>query len=60
MQYPHLGSSSNSVQVRCVALDSKKMLRSTETQFRGGLAFKVDGLMYHSTLGLRVMQKNKK
>ena len=29
-------------------------------RFRGGLVFKAHKLLYHSTLGLRVMKKNKK
>ena len=28
--------------------------------FRGGLEFEADRLLYHSTLGLRVIRKNKK
>jgi len=30
------------------------------TWFRGGLLFKAHRLLYHSTLGLRVMKKKKK
>ena len=29
-------------------------------EFEGGLVFKVHGLVYHSTLGLRVIKKKKK
>ena len=29
-------------------------------RFRGGLAFKAHRLLYHSTLGLRVIKKKKK
>jgi hypothetical protein len=28
-------------------------------RFRGGLVFKAHGLLYHSTLGLRVVKKKK-
>ena len=31
-----------------------------ETWFRGGLVFKSHGLLYHSTLGLRVIKKKRK
>jgi len=33
---------------------------SFSTAFRGGLVFKAHRLVYHSTLGLRVIKKKKK
>ena len=35
-------------------------LRRNLKRFRGGLIFKPDRLLHHSTLGLRVMEKKKK
>ena len=37
------------------------MARKSDVQrFRGGLVFKAHRLLYHSTLGLRVIKKKKK
>jgi len=37
-----------------------QLLRRNVIQFRGGLVFKAHRLLYHSTLGLRVIKKKKK
>ena len=39
---------------------SEQVLRSNVKRFRGGLVFKAYRLVYHSTLGSRVMNKKKK
>ena len=39
--------------------DSQLLHRNVQ-RFRGGLVFKAHGLLYHSTLGLRVIKKKKK
>jgi len=39
-------------------LDAEK--RDHVQRFRGGLVFKAHSLLYHSTLGLRVIKKKKK
>ena len=39
---------------------SQQLLRRNLRRFRGGLVFQANRLMYHSTLGLRVIQKKKK
>jgi len=36
-----------------------QLLRRNVKRFRGGLAFKAHRLVYHSTLGWRVIKKNK-
>jgi len=38
----------------------EQLLRRNVKRFRGGLVFEADGLVYHSTLGLRVIKKNRK
>jgi len=38
----------------------EQLHRRNVKQFRGGLVFKADRLLYHSTLGLRVIKKKKK
>ena len=38
---------------------SERLLRRNVKRFRGGLVFKADRLLYHSTLGLRVIKKKK-
>ena len=38
---------------------SEKLLRRIVNRFRGGLVFKADRLLYHSTLGSRVMKKKR-
>jgi len=47
------------------SLDSRQryceqLLRRNVKRLRGGLVFKAHRLLYHSTLGLRVIQKKKK
>ena len=37
-----------------------QLLRRNVKRFRGGLVFKAHRLLYHSTLGLRVIKKKKK
>ena len=37
----------------------EQLLRRNVNRFRGGLVFKAHRLVYHSTLGLRVMKKKK-
>ena len=39
---------------------SEQLLRSNVKRFRGGLVFKAHSLLYHSTLGLRVIKKKKR
>jgi len=39
---------------------SEQLLRINVQRFRGGLVFKAHRLLYHSTLGLRVIKKKKK
>ena len=36
-----------------------RLLRRNVKRFRGGLVFKAHRLLYHSTLGLRVIEKKK-
>ena len=38
----------------------EQLLSRNVEQFRGGLVFKAHRLLYHSTLGLRVIQKKEK
>jgi len=38
----------------------EQLLRTNVKRFRGGLEFKADRLVYHSTLGSRVTKKKKK
>ena len=38
----------------------EQLLYGNVQRFRGGLLFKAHGLLYHSTLGLRVIKKKKK
>jgi len=38
----------------------EQLLRRNVKRFRGGLVFKAHRLLYHSTLGLRVIKKKKK
>jgi len=46
---------------RSVQFSIKEQLLSRDVKrFRGGLVFKADRLLYHSTLGLRVIKKKKK
>ena len=40
-------------------LSQEQMLRRNVKRFRGGIVFKAHGLVYHSTLGLRVIKKKK-
>ena len=40
--------------------DSEQLLRRIVKQFRGGLVFVAHRLVYHSTLGLRVIKKKKR
>ena len=42
------------------SLARKRPLHRNVQRFRGGLVFKAQRLLYHSTLGLRVIQKKKK
>ena len=51
-----LGSSS----AREREMISDDLLRRNVQQFRGGLVFKADRLVYHSTLGSRVIKKKKR
>ena len=44
---------------RCRHLQSLQLLSTNVERFRGGLVSKAQRLLYHSTLGLRVMKKNK-
>ena len=39
---------------------TNQLLHSNVQRFRGGLVFKAHRLLYHSTLGLRVVKKKKK
>jgi len=41
-------------------LNTKQLLRRNVKRFRGGLVFEALRLLYHSTLGLRVIKKKKK
>ena len=43
---------------RQFSLDEQLLRRNVE-RFRGGLVFKAHGLLYHSTLGLRVIKKKR-
>ena len=38
----------------------EQLLRRIVKRFRGGLVFKTHGLLYHSTLGSRVLKKKRK
>ena len=44
---------------RRTAANTWHRLQKNVRQFRGGLVFKADGLLYYSTLGLRVIEKKK-
>ena len=46
--------------VNALDVDGVQLLRIDVKRFRGGLVFKAHRLMYHPTLGSRVMQKKKK
>ena len=48
---------------RCIAVQfstSEQLLRRNVKRFRGGLVFKAHRLVYHSTLGLRIIKKKKR
>ena len=47
-------------EVRIAGEGTLVLLSRNVNRFRGGLVFKADRLLYHSTLGLRVIKKKKK